>query len=247
VIGRGVRIGPRARIASHVSIAEGAHIGEDALLNAGVRIGPRVKIGDRFIANPGAVLGGDGFAFVTPERSGVEEIRENLADRTEIRAQSWTRIHSLGSVEIGDDVEIGANTTIDRGTIRDTRVGSGTKIDNLVMLGHNVTVGRDCLIVSQVGIAGSTRVGDRVVLGGQVGVSDNIFIGNDVIAGARTEIRTNVPAGRVILGAPAMKMEQTIQTWKHIRRLGRLYDQVAELRRAVLGEDRRAGQKEDDE
>ncbi|PTE22390.1 UDP-3-O-(3-hydroxymyristoyl)glucosamine N-acyltransferase [Cereibacter changlensis JA139] len=232
-VGAGVRIGPNARIASHVSIAEGARIGADALILQGARIGARVVIGDRFICQPGAVIGADGFSFVTPEKSGVEEIRETLGEREEIRAQSWTRIHSLGSVSIGDDVEVGANSTIDRGTIRDTRIGNGTKLDNLVHLGHNVEVGRDCLLCGQTGIAGSARIGDRVVLGGQVGVSDNIFVGDDVIAGGGTKIMTNAPAGRVLLGYPAVKMDSHIEMQKALRRLPRLAATVAALQKAV--------------
>ena len=142
VIGAGVIIGPGARIASHVSIAEGARIGAEALILQGARIGARVTIGDRFICQPGAVIGADGFSFVTPEKSGVEEIRETLGSRAEIKDQTWTRIHSLGAVTIGDDVEIGANVCIDRGTIRDTLIGSGTKMDNLV----HVRAGRHCRI-----------------------------------------------------------------------------------------------------
>jgi UDP-3-O-[3-hydroxymyristoyl] glucosamine N-acyltransferase len=233
VIGRGVRIGPRARIASHVSIAEGAIIGADALILQGARIGARVRIGDRFIAQPGCVIGGDGFSFVTPEKSGVEEIRETLGARDAIREQSWTRIHSLGSVTIGDDVEVGANAAIDRGTIRDTTIGNGTKIDNLVHLGHNVQVGDDSLICGQVGVAGSSRIGNRVVLAGQCGVSDNIFVGDDVIAGGSTKIFTNVPAGRVILGSPAVKMETQVEINKALRRLPRLAATVAELQKIV--------------
>jgi len=233
-IGRGVTIGPRARIASHASIAEGAVIGADALILQGARIGARVVIGDRLIAQPGAVIGADGFSFVTPEKSGVEEIRETLGERTEIRQQSWTRIHSLGSVRIGDDVEIGANSCIDRGTIRDTVIGSGTKLDNLVHIGHNVQVGRDCLLCGQVGIAGSSRIGDRVVLAGQCGVNDNIFVGDDVIAGGGTKIFTNAPAGRVLLGYPAIKMESHIEVQKAIRRLPRLAERVAELEKTVM-------------
>ncbi|MFN4173349.1 MAG: UDP-3-O-(3-hydroxymyristoyl)glucosamine N-acyltransferase, partial [Pseudorhodobacter sp.] len=145
-IGADVEIGPEARIASHVSIAAGARIGAGALILEGVRIGAQVQIGDRFIAQPGAVIGADGFSFVTPEKSGVEEIRQTLGQRAEIRAQKWSRIHSLGAVTIGDDVEIGANSCIDRGTIRATSIGSGTKLDNLVHIGHNVTVGQDCLL-----------------------------------------------------------------------------------------------------
>lgn len=234
-IGRGARIGARARIASHVSVAEGARIGTDALLCQGVRIGARVTIGDRFIAQPGAVVGSDGFSFVTPEKSGVEEIRETLGERSEIRAQSWTRIHSLGAVTIGDDVEIGANACIDRGTIRDTVIGSGTKLDNLVHIGHNVQIGRDCLLCGQVGIAGSARIGDRVVMAGQCGVNDNIFVGDDVIAGGATKIFTNAPAGRVLLGYPAVKMESHVEIQKALRRLPRLAARVAEIEKTVTG------------
>lgn len=233
VIGRGARIGPRARIAAHVTIAENVVIGADCLILQGARIGAGVIIGDRFICQPGAVIGSDGFSFVTPEKSGVEEIRETLGARGEIRRQSWTRIHSLGTVEIGDDVEVGANSTIDRGTIRATRIGRGTKIDNLVHVGHNVQVGEDCLLCGQVGIAGSSRIGDRVVLAGQCGVGDNIFIGDDVIAGGATKMFSNVPAGRVMMGSPAMKMETHVEAYKGLRRLPRLFAQVAKLQESV--------------
>ena len=228
-IGAGVRLGAHARVASHVSIAEGAQIGANALICQGARIGARVVIGDRFICQPGAVIGADGFSFVTPEKSGVEEIRKTLGKREEIRAQIWTRIRSLGAVTIGDDVEIGANCAIDRGTIRDTVIGSGTKLDNLVHVGHNVQVGRDCLLCGQVGIAGSSRIGDRVVLAGQCGVNDNIFIADDVIAGGASKIFTNVPAGRVILGYPAVKMESHVEMQKALRRLPRLAARVAQI------------------
>ena len=231
-IGAGVRIGARARIASHVSIAEGAVIGDDALILQGARIGARVTIGDRFICQPGAVIGGDGFSFVTPEKSGVEQVRDTLGER-EIRAQSWTRIHSLGAVTIGDDVEVGANSSIDRGTIRDTSVGDGTKIDSLVQIGHNVQIGRDCLLCGNVGVAGSARIGDRVVLGGKVGVSDNIFIGDDVIAGGGTNIYTNAPAGRTLLGSPAVKMETQMEIQKAVRRLPRLFERVREIENVI--------------
>lgn len=230
-IGAQVVIGDNARIASHVSIAEGARIGADAMILQGARIGARVTIGDRFICQPGAVIGADGFSFVTPEKSGVEEVRETLGVRVEIKAQSWTRIHSLGAVSIGNDVEIGGNCSIDRGTIRDTSIGDGTKLDNLVHVGHNVQIGRDCLICGQVGVAGSARIGDRVVLAGQCGVSDNIFVGNDVVAGGGTKIFTNAPAGRVLLGSPAVKMETHVEIQKALRRLPRLAARVAALER----------------
>ena len=232
-IGAGAIIGARARIASHVSVAEGAVIGEDALICQGARIGARVKIGHRFICQPGAVIGADGFSFVTPEKSGVEEIRETLSQRSEIREQTWTRIHSLGAVTIGDDVEIGANCTIDRGTIRDTTIGRGTKLDNQVHIGHNVEVGEDTLLCGQVGIAGSARIGSRVVLAGQVGVNDNIFVGDDVIAGGGTKIFTNAPKGRVLLGYPAVKMETHVDIQKALRRLPRLGARVAALEAVI--------------
>ena len=235
IVGRGARIGARARIAAHTFIGEECQIGDDALILQGVRIGARIRIGHRFVCQPGAVIGADGFSFVTPEESGVEQVRETLGTREAIVGQSWLRIHSIGSVQIGDDVEIGANCAIDRGTIRATRIGSGTKLDNLVHLGHNVEVGQDCLLCGQVGIAGSARIGNRVVMGGQCGVSDNIFVGDDVIAGGATKIFTNAPAGRVLLGSPALKMETHVEAWKNIRRLSRLFAQVAELRATVFG------------
>jgi UDP-3-O-[3-hydroxymyristoyl] glucosamine N-acyltransferase len=237
VIGAGVVIGPGARIASHVSVAEGARIGAEALILQGARIGARVTIGDRFICQPGAVIGADGFSFVTPEKSGVEEIRETLGSRAGIRDQSWTRIHSLGAVTLGNDVEIGANVCIDRGTIRDTVIGAGTKLDNLVHIGHNVQIGRDCLLCGQVGIAGSARIGDRVVMGGQCGVNDNIFVGDDVICGGATKIFTNAPAGRVLLGYPAVKMETHVEIQKALRRLPRLAARVAALEKSEVERD----------
>lgn len=234
VIGADVRIGAGARIGPHCVIEHAAEIGAQALLGAGVRIGPRVRIGARFIAHQGAVVGADGFSFVTPEKSGVEAVRETLGERGAAqKAQSWTRIHSLGSVRIGDDVEIGANSAIDRGTIRDTEIGDGSKLDNLVHLGHNVRVGHDCLLCAQVGIAGSARIGDRVVLAGQCGVNDNIFVGDDVIAGGATKIFTNAPAGRVLLGSPAMKMETHIEAYKALRRLPRLLKRLAQTDKPV--------------
>jgi UDP-3-O-[3-hydroxymyristoyl] glucosamine N-acyltransferase len=204
-----------------------------------VKIGARVRLGDRVICQPGAVVGADGFSFVTPEVSGVERVRRSLGDQGEVTGQSWTRIHSLGAVEIDDDVEIGANSAIDRGTIRSTRIGRGTKLDNLVHVGHNVEIGEDCLLCGQVGIAGSARIGDRVVLGGQCGVNDNIFVGDDVVAGGATKIFTNAPAGRVLLGSPAVKMQSHLEMMKALRRLPRLVEQVRALQKAVSKPDDR--------
>ncbi len=234
VIGAGVRIGPQVRIASHSSIAENARIGSNALLHAGVRIGRGVAIGDRFIAQPGAVIGSDGFSFVTPEKSRAEAVSETMGDvDTAEGSQRWSRIHSLGSVIIGDDVEVGATTCIDAGTIRSTRIGDRTKIDNQVHIAHNCEIGRDCLIAGQVGMAGSARIGNNVVLAGKVGVADNTFVGDGVIAGGATMIMSNAPAGRVLMGSPAMKMENHVAVYKALRRLPRLASHVAELQKAV--------------
>ena len=249
VIGAGVVIGPGARIASHVSIAEGAQIGADVLLYQGARIGHHVTIGARFIGHPNSVVGADGFAFVTTEKSGVEEVRESLGQRREIRDQTWHRIHSLGSVRLGDDVELGANSCIDRGTIRDTEVGSGTKIDNLVQVGHNVRIGRDCLLCGQSGVAGSARIGDRVVLGGKSAINDNIFVGDDAIIGGGTGVFTNVPKGWAMLGYPAVKVETHLEIQKALRRLPRLGKRVAELeaRLGVTSPSSKIGKAADDD
>jgi UDP-3-O-[3-hydroxymyristoyl] glucosamine N-acyltransferase len=233
VIGAGAVIGDGAVIGPHVQIGWETQIGANALLHAGVKIGARVRIGARFIAPPGAVVGADGFSFVTPEPSGVEKARASLGAEGTDDAQPWVRIHSLGSVTIGDDVELGANSCIDRGTVRDTQVGNGCKFDNLVQIGHNVVLGTDCMICAQVGVAGSSVIGNNVVLGGQSGVSDNLHIGDRAILGGASVVLSNVPAGRVVLGYPAMKMESQVESYKGFRRLPRLFKEVAELKKAV--------------
>ena len=233
VIGASVRIGRGARIANHVSIAEEARIGDDALIHAGVRIGRRVRIGDRFIAQPGAVIGGDGFSFVTAETSRAEQARASLGTDTSAVTSAWIRIHSLGSVQIGDDVEIGSNSSVDAGTVRATTIGNGTKLDSLVQVGHNVQIGEHALLCAQVGVAGSTKIGNRVVLGGQTGVGDNITVGDDVVAGGASKILSKVPAGRVVLGYPAMKMDQFIAASQNWRRLPRVIEDLRALKKAV--------------
>lgn len=227
VIGAGSVIGPQCFVGAQ------AVLGDNAFLREGVKIGARVRIGARFIAQPGGSVGGDGFSFVTPEPSGVEKARGSLGKESAVDAQSYARIHSLGSVVIGDDVELGANACIDRGTVRDTVIGNGVKFDNLAQIGHNVSIGDDCLICAQVGVAGSTRIGRNVVLGGQTGVSDNLFIGDHVITGGATKVLANVPAGRVMLGYPAVKMDSQIEIYKGLRRLPRLFRDVAALKKAV--------------
>jgi len=226
VIDASVVIGPRARIGPGVTIGPQVQIGADALIHAGVHIGHHVTIGDRFIAQPGAVIGGDGFSFVTEDPSSVEEVRHSLGETNAAPGQPWHRIHSLGGVVIGDDVEIGANSCVDRGTIRATRIGQGTKLDNLVQVGHNVVIGEHCLLCGQVGIAGSTKIGNHVVLGGQAGVVDNLTIGDRVVVAAGALVLSNVPAGRAMMGNPATEMKAQIASYKALRRLPRLLDRL---------------------
>jgi UDP-3-O-[3-hydroxymyristoyl] glucosamine N-acyltransferase len=237
VIGPRVRIGANAVIGPHCVIGPDAVLGDDAYLRDSVSIGARCRIGARFIAQPGVRIGSDGFSFVTPELSGAEMARKTLGDQGDTAPQSYVRIHSLGAVSIGDDVEIGANSAIDNGTIRDTRIGTGTKLDNLVHVGHNVRIGTDCLLCGQVGISGSVDIGDFVILGGQVGVADNIFIGDRAIMTGATKVVSNVPAGRVMMGYPAVRMDLHTEIYKAQRRLPRLFRDVAALRKAVFKED----------
>lgn len=228
VIGAGVEIGEGTRLDSHVTVGAGSAIGARGLIHAGVRIGKSVRIGDNAVVHPNVVLGADGFSFVTVEPSNVERARETLGRvAADIPAEpTWHKIHSLGGVEIGHDVEIGANSTVDAGTIRATRIGDGTKIDNLVQVGHNVIVGSHCLLCAQTAIAGSALIGDRVVLGGKSGVADNITVGDDVVLGGAAIALSNVPAGRVMMGYPATRMDQHIESYKALRRLPRLLRDV---------------------
>ncbi len=234
VISANVEIGSKAKIGAHCTIGPGVEIGDDCQLQPGVNIGQRVKIGDRFVAHSGVVIGADGFSFVTAEKSSVEKVRETLsgggADQTD---QNWLKIASIGGVLIGDDVEVGANSSIDAGTIRPTSIGDGTKIDALVQVGHNVKVGQNCLLCAHVAVGGSATLGNGVVLGGQAGVADNISIGDGVIAGGASKILSNVPSGRAILGYPAVKMETHVESYKALRRLPRLMQGLSQSKKSV--------------
>ena len=234
VIGPNAMIGAGSLIGAHCFIGADVTIGVDAILREMVSIGARVTIGDRFRAQPGARVAADGFSYVTAETSGVENVRKTLGDQGETATQPWLRIHSLGSVRIGNDVEIGANCTIDNGTIRDTVIGNGTKLDNQVHIGHNCRIGNDCLLCGQTGLSGSVDIGDNVVLGGQCGVADNVFVGGRVIAGGGTKVLSNVPAGRVVMGYPAVKMETHTEMYKAQRRLPRLMRDLDALKKAVF-------------
>ena len=249
-LGENVSVGPLAVISAGATVGAGsvigplcfvgvdASLGEGSFLREHVSIGARVTIGPRFIAQSGVRLGGDGFSFVTAELSTVESARQTLGDQGDAAPQPWTRIHSLGAVTIGADVEMGMGSTIDNGTIRDTQVGDGTKIDNLVHIGHNAVIGKNCLLCGQAGVGGSTRVGDNVVLGGQVGLADNITIGDRVIAGGGTIVLSNVPEGRTMLGYPATQMSKQTEIYKSLRRLPKLLRDVAALQKVVSKTDK---------
>jgi UDP-3-O-[3-hydroxymyristoyl] glucosamine N-acyltransferase len=229
-VGAGAKIGKNTLIGPHVMIAPGARLGPDCVIHAGVRIGSRVAIGSRVVVQPNAVIGSDGFAFVTAEPSNVELARASLGRAELARPGSdprWHKIQSLGGVDIGDDVEVGSGTTIDAGTLRATQIGQGTKIDNQVLIGHNVVIGQHCLLCGQVGIAGSARIGDRVVLAGQAGVSDNISLGDDVVVSGGAGVTSNVPDGRVVMGTPAFRLDHFLESYKAFRRLPRIVRDLA--------------------
>jgi UDP-3-O-[3-hydroxymyristoyl] glucosamine N-acyltransferase len=230
----GATIGDNARIMSHASIGAKAVVGNDATINCGVRIGRNVTIGDRVIIHQNAVVGADGFSFVTPESGAIEAARTSSASKTDAKQMKYARIGSLAAVTIGDDVEIGACTTIDRGTLKDTSIGSGTKIDNQVQIAHNVQIGSDCLLCAQVGLAGSVEIGDRVVLGGKAGVADHVKIGSDVLVAAASAVASNVASRSIMMGIPAQTRDEGMRSLMAIRRLPRIIDLVERLAKAGI-------------
>ncbi|MEO1328428.1 MAG: UDP-3-O-(3-hydroxymyristoyl)glucosamine N-acyltransferase [Pseudomonadota bacterium] len=231
VVGAGARIEARSIVLAQATIGSGAEIGADCILHPGVRVGARVRIGARCQIHPNAVIGADGFSFVTPERGSVESARETGAVPVGTESTVWARIHSLGAVKIGDDVEIGAGAAIDRGTVADTEVGDGSKLDNQVQIGHNARVGRNCLLCGQVGVAGSAVIGDRVVIGGQAGVADHTEIGDDTVIMASSGVSGQVKPRSVLGGTPALPREEITQVVMSMRRLPRLLRDVAALKK----------------
>ncbi len=216
-----VRIGDRVTLYPGVYIGKGSVIGDDTLIYANVSIGPEVTIGKRVIIQAGAAIGGDGFGFVTD-------------------AGKHHKIPQVGGVIIEDDVEIGANSTVDRATLGNTVIRQGTKIDNLVQVAHNVIVGEHCIFAGQVGIGGSSKLGRYVVLGGQAGVADHVTIGDQVMAGGGTAIPRDIAAGQVIAGRDAMpvrdwlKVQAVLPKLPDLRRsLRELEKQVAELKKRI--------------
>ena len=213
-IGDNVQIGDGAVISPFVYIGDDTQIGAKTFIYPLVSIREEVKIGERVIIHSGTVIGSDGFGFA------------QVSDRQH-------KVPQIGTVIIEDDVEIGANVTIDRG-LRETVVGRGTKIDNLVQIAHNVVIGEDCVIVAQVGIAGSTEIKDRVILAGQAGVVGHITIGEDAQIAARAGISKNIPPGpNIWSGTPATLHTKELRLQASMRRLPDLINQVREMETRV--------------
>lgn len=224
-LGPYVVVGPRSRVGAgtvvlpHTSIGADVDIGAGCLFHPGVRIGDRVRIGNRVMIHANTVIGADGFSYAP-----------DLASPTAfVPGMVVTRVHSLGTVDIADDVEIGANTTIDRSTIETTRIGRATKIDNHVHIGHNVIVGESCMICGMVGISGSVRIGDRVRLGGGVGVADHVAIGDQAVVAAGSGVASNIAANSFVSGFPAQLHQRTAEQFYYVSRQKRLHGKVDEI------------------
>jgi UDP-3-O-[3-hydroxymyristoyl] glucosamine N-acyltransferase len=216
VVERGAEIGDDAVIGAQCYIGENARIGRSARLHPQVTVREDCVIGGRCIIHAGAVVGADGYGFDTDRRAGVHH-----------------KVPQLGNVVIQDDVEVGANTTLDRGKLpRDsTVIGAGTKIDNLVQIGHNCRIGRGCLIVAQVGIAGSTTVGDFVVLGGQVGIAGHLRIGDGVQIGAQSGIMADAEPRQILFGTPARPHREAFKLQALYAKLPEMHAAIREMRR----------------
>jgi UDP-3-O-[3-hydroxymyristoyl] glucosamine N-acyltransferase len=219
VIGEGTVIGARCRIGSGTVVGRDCRLGDDVTLHPRVVLYDGTLIGDRVEIHSGAVIGADGFGY-------------RLKDGRHVK------IPQFGVVEIGDDVEIGAGTTIDRGTFQTTRVGAGTKIDNAVQIGHNCQIGKHNLLVSQVGIAGSASTGDYVVLAGQVGVPDHIHVGDGAVVGGQSGLYRTVPAGERMLGSPARPEREQNRIVLCLEKLPELVRQLRQVRRHLGLEER---------
>ena len=232
-IGPNTVIGTGCRLISNVNIGAEVSIGNQTLLHAGVFVGDRCEIGNHVIIQPNATVGGDGFSFVTPEPGSVESVRPNK--KTEVTSFNYeiVRVNSIGNVVIEDHVEIGAGACIDRGTLGETRIGSGSKLDNLVQVGHNVTIGRNCLIAGLAGLAGSSKVGDRVVMGGQSGLPDHMAVGDDAVIWAQAGVAGNVPAKQAVGSTPAVPLREFLERQVQLKRLPTMQRQLKELQKAV--------------
>ena len=215
VVADGARIGARTIVHAHVSIGRHAQTGDDCVLHPHVSIRERVRLGNRVVVQDGAVIGSDGFGFA------------RRPDGTH------HKIPQIGAVVVEDDVEIGANTTIDRPAVGTTRIGAGTKIDNLVQIAHGVTIGRAVLLAAQVGIAGSSTLEDAVTLAGQVGVAGHLTIGKGAIATAQTGIPNSVEAGAFISGYPAIPNRDWLKASAVFRKLPELRRLLGDLEQRI--------------
>ncbi len=204
-IGRGVRLGRNVKIYPQAYVGDGVVIGDDSVIRPGVKIYEGCSIGQRCIIHSGAVIGADGFGFAP------------LPDG------SYEKIAQIGNVVIEDDVEIGANTTVDRATFGSTRVGRGTKLDNLIQIAHNVELGENNVFAAQTGVAGSTRIGSRNRVGGQCGFAGHIRIGDENEFGAQSGIPNNVGDRRRLIGYPAVDMVRFARTQVYLGRLSELF------------------------
>jgi UDP-3-O-[3-hydroxymyristoyl] glucosamine N-acyltransferase len=219
-IGPFVTLGDRARLGARVTLYPGVFIGEDAVVGddcifyPNVTVGDRCAIGARVVIHSGTVIGSDGFGYVQHEGR-------------------HHKIPQIGTVMIEDDVELGANVTIDRATYGRTLIGRGTKVDNLVQVAHNVTIGPDSILVAQVGIAGSTRLGADVMVGGQVGIGDHLEIGQGARIAARSGVGSHVAAGQVVSGTPALPHDTSVNIHRVFLRLPELRRQLRELAERV--------------
>lgn len=220
-IGAGVVIGPNCRIAEgvrlhpNVTIYENVEIGKDSTIHSGTAIRERSQIGARVVIHNNVVVGCDGFGYAKDEQ------------------KSWLKIPQTGRVVIEDDVEIGAGTTIDRASVGESRIGRGTKLDNLVQIGHSCTIGEDTLLCAQVGLAGSSHIGNRVILAGQAGVAGHLTIGDDVVLTAKSATSHDVPAGKVISGIPAFDNREWLRSTAAFRRLGEMQRKLRELEKRI--------------
>lgn len=214
-IAPGVKLGHNVKIYPQAYIGEGVEIGDDTTIYAGVKIYYGCRIGKRCIIHAGAVIGADGFGFA-PDKNGA-----------------YHKIEQIGIVQIDDDVEIGANTTIDRATMGITHVCAGVKLDNLVQVAHNVVVGHDTVMCAQVGIAGSTKVGANCMLGGQVGVAGHITIGDRVQLGAQSGVPNSIAPDQRLLGSPPVPGSAFARSVVYTKRLGELFDKVARLEKEL--------------
>jgi UDP-3-O-[3-hydroxymyristoyl] glucosamine N-acyltransferase len=214
VVEAGARVGPRSVLMAHCVVGAQGAVGADTRLYPRVVVREECVVGDRCILHPGVVLGADGFGFA-------------------FDAGRYHKVPQVGTVVVGDDVEIGANTTIDRATTDATRIGDGTKIDNLVQIGHNVQVGRHCIIVAQVGISGSTRLEDHVVIGGQAGLVGHITVGAGAQIGAQAGVSKSVPAKAVWWGTPAQPLSLFKRLHAMLKRLPLLIEGHKQLEARV--------------